>query len=73
VVTEYSIKRRQTHEKDSFTALKQQALGDIQQLAGKRWTDYNLHDPGITLLEQLCFSTAVIFRWPICSVARMAK
>jgi hypothetical protein len=56
VVTEYSIKRRQTHEKDSFTALKQQALGDIQQLAGKRWTDYNLHDPGITLLEQLCFS-----------------
>ncbi|MCS4308115.1 hypothetical protein M2404_002463 [Rheinheimera pacifica] len=55
-MTEYSIKRRQTHEKDSFTALKQQALADIQQLAGKRWTDYNLHDPGITLLEQLCFS-----------------
>jgi len=55
-VAEYSIKRRQTHEKDSFTALKQQALADIQQLAGKRWTDYNLHDPGITLLEQLCFS-----------------
>lgn len=55
-MTEYSIKRRQTHEKDRFSALKQQALADIQQLSGKRWTDYNLHDPGITLLEQLCFS-----------------
>lgn len=51
-----SIARRQTQQLDSFNRLKQQGLADIVRLAGKRWTDYNLHDPGITLLEQLCFS-----------------
>lgn len=51
-----SIKRRQTQQPDSFNQLKQQGLADIIRLAGKRWTDYNLHDPGITLLEHLCFS-----------------
>ena len=51
-----SIARRQTQQPDSFNWLKQQGLADIVRLAGKRWTDYNLHDPGITLLEHLCFS-----------------
>jgi len=55
-MAEQSIKRRQSNEPDRFTQLKQQGLADIIRLAGKRWTDYNLHDPGITLLEQLCFS-----------------
>lgn len=27
----------------------------IQQLASELWTDYNTHDPGITLLEVLCY------------------
>ncbi|MEM7039392.1 MAG: hypothetical protein AAF570_20635, partial [Bacteroidota bacterium] len=27
-----------------------------QQLAGDLWTDFNAHDPGVTLLEQLCFA-----------------
>ncbi|MBU1310898.1 MAG: hypothetical protein KKE30_15350 [Gammaproteobacteria bacterium] len=51
-----SLARRQTQQLDSFNQLKQQGLADIVSLSGKRWTDYNLHDPGITLLEQLCFS-----------------
>ncbi|HEX5791953.1 MAG TPA: hypothetical protein VFY01_01665 [Rheinheimera sp.] len=54
--TRPAINRRQTNEMDNFNRLKQQGLADIVRLAGKRWTDYNLHDPGITLLEQLCFS-----------------
>lgn len=54
--TRPAINRRQTNELDNFNRLKQQGLADIVRLAGKRWTDYNLHDPGITLLEQLCFS-----------------
>lgn len=28
----------------------------IQQFSGQNWTDYNYHDPGITLLEQLCYA-----------------
>lgn len=27
-----------------------------QQLAGDSWTDYNEHDPGVTILEQLCYA-----------------
>ncbi|WP_201747752.1 hypothetical protein [Dyadobacter flavalbus] len=28
----------------------------IRALSGKRWTDHNLHDPGITTLEVLCYA-----------------
>jgi hypothetical protein len=35
--------------------LKQQAVKLIQQVAQDTWTDHNPHDPGITLLEVLCF------------------
>jgi len=31
-------------------------LKHIQQLSSKIWTDYNLHDPGITTLELLCYA-----------------
>lgn len=27
-----------------------------QQLGGDLWTDYNLHDPGVTILQQLCYA-----------------
>ena len=39
-----------------YAALRQQGLDYIQQLAGKLWTDYNLHDPGVTILEAICFA-----------------
>ncbi|MET4706142.1 hypothetical protein, partial [Endozoicomonas lisbonensis] len=38
-----------------FFALRDEAVATLQQLAGDTWTDHNLHDPGITLLEALCF------------------
>ena len=28
----------------------------LQRLAGSSWTDHNTHDPGITLLEALCYA-----------------
>ncbi|MGK7926393.1 MAG: diguanylate cyclase [Spirulina sp.] len=28
----------------------------IQELSGRIWTDYNLHDPGVTTLELLCYA-----------------
>lgn len=28
----------------------------ISQYSGKEWSDYNYHDPGITLLEQICYA-----------------
>ncbi len=31
-------------------------LKHVQQLSNRIWTDYNVHDPGITILELLCYS-----------------
>lgn len=28
----------------------------IEQLSRKLWTDYNIHDPGITIMETLCYA-----------------
>ncbi|HJT74726.1 MAG TPA: hypothetical protein VJ720_11920 [Chitinophaga sp.] len=39
-----------------YATLRARALTRIQELSGHVWTDYNLHDPGITILEQLCFA-----------------
>lgn len=38
-----------------FDALKQEGIGLLQDLCGESWTDYNAHDPGVTILEQLCY------------------
>lgn len=40
----------------NYPFLKQQGINYIRQLAGKVWTDYHEHDPGITILEELCFA-----------------
>lgn len=39
-----------------FAALRSEGIGYLQQLAGETWTDHNLHDPGITILDQLCYA-----------------
>ena len=59
-----SIKRRKSGQSDvSFDSLRSEAIKLIQQLSGKVWTDYNLHDPGITILEQLLYAiTDLIYR-----------
>jgi hypothetical protein len=36
--------------------LKQKGIESLQELTGKKWTDFNVHDPGITILEILCFA-----------------
>lgn len=44
----------------SFVELRDQAIGLVQALAGDTWTDYNEHDPGVTILEQLCYALTEI-------------
>lgn len=39
-----------------FNALREEGINHIQQLSGAIWTDYNAHDPGVTLLETLTFA-----------------
>ena len=38
-----------------YAALRAEGLQHLQRLSGQVWTDYNDHDPGVTLLEALCF------------------
>src|SRR5207249_11697827 len=40
---------------EDYGWLRQKGLEYIQQLGSRLWTDYNIHDPGITLLELLCY------------------
>ncbi len=39
----------------SFETLRNEGIGHIAGFSGKIWTDHNLHDPGITILEVLCY------------------
>lgn len=38
-----------------YASLRQQGIAWLQQLSGDKWTDYNEHDPGVTILEELCY------------------
>lgn len=39
-----------------FAALRQEGIRQLERLTGEQWTDFNVHDPGITILEQLCYA-----------------
>ncbi len=40
----------------NYDTLRLAGIAYAQQLSGGIWTDYNVHDPGVTLLEYLCFA-----------------
>lgn len=39
-----------------YALLKAEGTRIVQELAGEIWTDYNESDPGVTILEQLCYA-----------------
>jgi len=41
---------------EDYAWLVRRGLEHVQKLAGRIWTDYNVHDPGVTLLEVLCYA-----------------
>ena len=40
----------------NYEQLFQEGIQHIEKLSGKIWTDYNAHDPGITILEVLSYA-----------------
>lgn len=72
-----TIRRRARVERAAgFEALRAQGIGLLQRGAGEPWTDHNLHDPGITLLELLCFAlTELSYRaeWPVADLLSDAE
>ena len=39
-----------------YTFLRQEGMRHLERMAGQLWTDFNVHDPGITILEQVCYA-----------------
>ncbi len=52
-----SIPKKVATESDlDYSFLRKAGLEYIEQISGNFWTDYNEHDPGITILEMLCYA-----------------
>lgn len=56
-------RKREDPDGLSFEALRRLGVELAQAFAGATWTDYNVHDPGVTFLEALCYGlTDAIYR-----------
>ena len=40
----------------NFEVLRDLGIKHFEKMGSKLWTDYNLHDPGITIMEVLCYA-----------------
>ena len=40
----------------NYSRLREIGISHIQEFSSELWTDYNTHDPGITILEVLCYA-----------------
>lgn len=48
--------KRKADGQDLYAQLQDNALKDVQRIAGEVWTDYNAHDPGVTLLDAVNYA-----------------
>ena len=44
------------HEAMDYAFLRAEGIRYLERLASQQWTDFNAHDPGITILEQFCYA-----------------
>ncbi len=51
----FQLNKRE-REDNPYSRLQQQSLRMLQELSGKRWTDFNEHDPGVTIMDILNYS-----------------
>src|SRR5687767_15487411 len=49
-------KNRKLPPSQDYDLLRREGLQHIENLSHALWTDYNTHDPGITILEALCYA-----------------
>ncbi|MBO9700584.1 MAG: hypothetical protein J7604_10275 [Sporocytophaga sp.] len=47
---------KETNPGLDYGLLRAEGVNIIQKLTGAFWTDYNEHDPGVTILELLCYA-----------------
>jgi hypothetical protein len=41
---------------EDYALLREEMVRRTQELSGRIWTNYNFSDPGVTMVEQLCFA-----------------
>jgi hypothetical protein len=44
------------HPAMDYAFLRREGIRHLERLVGQVWTDFNAHDPGITILEPLCYA-----------------
>lgn len=44
------------HPAMDYAFLRREGIRILERLGGQLWTDFNAHDPGITILEQVCYA-----------------
>lgn len=55
--TPTSIKKNRSFPPSmDYALLKREGIKHVQQLSGDIWSDYNEHDPGVTILENICYA-----------------
>ncbi|MBS1744740.1 MAG: hypothetical protein JST21_01075 [Bacteroidetes bacterium] len=50
------ISKKPATAAEDYEGLRNTGINYIQQFSGKLWTDYNIHDPGVTIFELLCYA-----------------
>lgn len=50
------LKNPSLNNSEDYNFLRAKGMEYIEALGSSLWTDYNVHDPGITLLELLCYA-----------------
>lgn len=48
--------RRMKSSSLDYTDLRREGIRHLEKMIGQEWTDFNAHDPGITILEQVCYA-----------------
>ena len=51
-----TISRKKSDAEFDFDTLRLEAIDHLQKLCGSNWTNFNIHDPGVTILEQIVFT-----------------
>jgi hypothetical protein len=55
---EFIAKKARLAPSQDWAFLRSEGLAHVERLGHEKWTDYNVHDPGVTLLELLCYGIA---------------
>ena len=66
---------RRDRSANYYSRLQKQTIDMLQQLSGKVWTDFNVHDPGVTIADVFnyaLYELHYVFQFPFESFRNIA-